>query len=71
MYVPGREKRNFDMHLINSSQVYNMFHRQYMHKMLLDSATSEKGDGIPAKLVVNHKVNMTDNQRLTCLGNFC
>jgi len=26
--------------------------------MLLDSATSEKGDGIPAKLIVNHKVSL-------------
>jgi salicylate hydroxylase len=33
-----------------------MFHRQYMHKMLKDSASGE-GGGIPAKLVVNHKVS--------------
>ncbi|CAG9955604.1 unnamed protein product [Clonostachys rosea f. rosea IK726] len=32
-----------------------MFHRQYMHTMLMDSALSESGDGIPAKLIVNHK----------------
>lgn len=36
--------------------VYNMFHRQYMHAMLKDSAL-EEGEGIPARLVVNHKVS--------------
>lgn len=35
--------------------VYNMFHRQYMHTMLKDSALGE-GEGVPAKLFVNHKV---------------
>lgn len=33
-----------------------MFHRQDMHKMLMDSATQEQGTGTPVKLVVNHKV---------------
>jgi hypothetical protein len=37
-------------------KVYNMFHRQYMHRMLMDSAVGPQGEGIPAKLVVNHKV---------------
>lgn len=37
-------------------KVYNMFHRQYMHKMLMDSALNEHGEGIPAKLVVKHKL---------------
>jgi salicylate hydroxylase len=32
-----------------------MFHRQYMHAMLMDSAVSQRGEGQPAKLVVNHK----------------
>lgn len=36
--------------------VYNMFHRQYMHAMLKDTALQEEGQGPPAKLVVNHKV---------------
>ena len=36
--------------------VYNMFHRQYMHAMLKESALDEAGEGTPAKLVVNHKV---------------
>ena len=35
--------------------VYNMFHRQYMHSMLMDSAMG-KGEGAPAELFVNHKV---------------
>lgn len=35
---------------------YYMFHRQYMHAMLMDSAVGEKGEGVPAKLEVNHKV---------------
>lgn len=36
--------------------VYNMFHRQYMHSMLMDSAVGD-GEGVPAKLLVNHKVS--------------
>ncbi|KAK7214372.1 hypothetical protein V2G26_002375 [Clonostachys chloroleuca] len=39
---------------------YYMFHRQYMHTMLMDSALSESGDGIPAKLIVNHKAETVD-----------
>ncbi|EFW16279.1 hypothetical protein D8B26_006035 [Coccidioides posadasii str. Silveira] len=39
--------------------VYNMFHRQYMHAMLMDSAVGE-GKGVPVKLVVNHKCKDLD-----------
>jgi salicylate hydroxylase len=35
---------------------YNMFHRQYMHKMLMECALQEEGVGIPVKLLVNHPV---------------
>lgn len=38
--------------------VYNMFHRQYMHAMLKDSAMGE-GKGTPARLEVNHRVSST------------
>lgn len=38
--------------------VYNMFHRQYMHAMLKDTALGEEGEGTPAKLIVNHKVRL-------------
>lgn len=38
-------------------KAYNMFHRQYMHRMLMDSALSDDGSGLPAKLMVNHKVS--------------
>jgi salicylate hydroxylase len=38
--------------------VYNMFHRQYMHRMLKDCAMQEKGEGIPVKLLVNHAVSV-------------
>ncbi|KAG9571087.1 aldehyde dehydrogenase, partial [Aureobasidium melanogenum] len=34
--------------------VYNMFHRQYMHAMLKDTALQEEKAGTPAKLVINH-----------------
>ncbi|KAL9531073.1 FAD-dependent monooxygenase [Sphaerulina musiva] len=34
---------------------YYMFHRQDMHKMLMDTAKQEQGTGTPVKLVVNHK----------------
>lgn len=37
-----------------------MFHRQYMHAMLMDSAVGQRGAGQPAKLVVNHKVTGLD-----------
>lgn len=43
-----------------------MFHRQYMHKMLMDSAVSEEGEGIPAKLIVNHRVFNTRYSQLYC-----
>jgi salicylate hydroxylase len=38
--------------------VYNMFHRQFMHKMLKDAALQEQGKGTPAKLVLNHPVSI-------------
>lgn len=34
-----------------------MFHRQDMHKMFMDCALQEEGEGIPVKLIVNHKVS--------------
>lgn len=37
--------------------VYNMFHRQYMHKMLMDCALRQDGEGAPAALKVNHGVS--------------
>ncbi|KAK2595287.1 hypothetical protein QQS21_007002 [Conoideocrella luteorostrata] len=40
--------------------VYNMFHRQYMHAMLKDSALEDQGKGRPAKLLVNHKCKEID-----------
>lgn len=43
--------------------VYNMFHRQHMHKMLQNSALGD-GDGTPAKLLVNHKVSLPFLPRL-------
>ena len=36
--------------------VYNMFHRQYMHKMLMECALQEEGEGTPVELLVNHPV---------------
>ncbi|EEP78860.1 conserved hypothetical protein [Uncinocarpus reesii 1704] len=39
--------------------VYNMFHRQYMHAMLMDTAVGE-GKGVPVKLIVNHKCKDLD-----------
>ena len=41
--------------------VYNMFHRQYMHSMLMDTALGE-GKGEPARLVVNHKCKSIDTE---------
>ncbi|KAJ5239006.1 hypothetical protein N7468_003625 [Penicillium chermesinum] len=40
--------------------VYNMFHRQYMHAMLKDSALGEDGEGQPARLIVNHRCRDID-----------
>ncbi|KAJ5811280.1 hypothetical protein N7474_007581 [Penicillium riverlandense] len=42
--------------------VYNMFHRQYMHAMLKDSAMGEEGPGTPATLRVNHRCKDIDLQ---------
>ncbi|KAH6682736.1 hypothetical protein B0J14DRAFT_673144 [Halenospora varia] len=39
---------------------YYMFHRQYMHAMLMDCATQDGGEGVPAKLIVNHKCSAID-----------
>ncbi|KAF9249791.1 hypothetical protein DTO013E5_8218 [Penicillium roqueforti] len=39
--------------------VYNMFHRQYMHAMLKDSALGE-GEGAPATLKVNYRCSDID-----------
>ncbi|KAH7229915.1 putative salicylate hydroxylase [Fusarium oxysporum] len=39
--------------------VYYMFHRQYMHRMLMDSALGE-GEGPPAQLIVNHQATGVD-----------
>ncbi|CEF84320.1 hypothetical protein FGSG_09063 [Fusarium graminearum PH-1] len=40
--------------------VYNMFHRQYMHAMLKDTAMGEDGEGEPVKLLVKHKCTSID-----------
>ncbi|OAL51479.1 FAD/NAD(P)-binding domain-containing protein [Pyrenochaeta sp. DS3sAY3a] len=40
--------------------VYNMFHRQYMHKMLMECALQEEGDGTPVKLLVNQSCDAID-----------
>lgn len=37
--------------------VYNMFHRQNMHRMLKDCALDEHGDGKPIRLLVNYQVS--------------
>ena len=37
--------------------VYNMFHRQYTHKMLMNCALQQDGEGAPAILKVNHGVS--------------
>ena len=39
---------------------YYMFHRQDMHKGLLKAATSEEGEGPPARLYVNHRAAEVD-----------
>ena len=40
--------------------VYNMFHRQFMHRMLLDCACQKEGDGTPVKLLLNHSIREID-----------
>lgn len=44
---------------------YNMFHRQYMHAMLMESAIGAEGKGTPAKLIVNHKCKDIDLETST------
>lgn len=43
--------------------VYNMFHRQDMHEMLMNAAISPKGEGIPCSLVMDHIVDRVDTQK--------
>ncbi|KAJ5919374.1 salicylate hydroxylase [Penicillium verhagenii] len=45
--------------------VYNMFHRQKMHTMLLSTATSRNGNGEPAELKVLHKCVAIDLESST------
>ncbi|KAI0477374.1 salicylate hydroxylase [Xylariaceae sp. FL0804] len=40
--------------------VYNMFHRQDMHQMLKECAMQDEGEGVPAKLCLNHKCKDID-----------
>lgn len=41
--------------------VYNMFHRQDMHTILMETALSKEGDGIPAVLYTEHRVRAVDS----------
>lgn len=54
----GEPVSTYDLHDYEAKwgHVYNMFHRQYMHAMLLEYATGEEGEGPPATLFVKHKV---------------
>ncbi|SOV03712.1 related to salicylate 1-monooxygenase [Ustilago sp. UG-2017a] len=42
--------------------VYNMFHRQDMHSMLLDTAVSTSGKGIPVEIVMDHIADHVDTE---------
>lgn len=42
--------------------IYYMFHRQYMHAMLLETATQTAGEGHPCKVIVNHKATDIDTE---------
>lgn len=42
---------------------YYMFHRQYMHSMLMDCALQNEGEGEPAHLQVNHKVRTASESK--------
>ncbi|KAJ1599100.1 hypothetical protein NDA14_001795 [Ustilago hordei] len=42
--------------------VYNMFHRQDMHRMLLDAALSTSGKGIPVEIVMDHIADHVDTE---------
>lgn len=59
------------MLIMSILKVYNMFHRQYMHRMLMDSAIGEHGEGVPANLVVNHKVMKPLGRSTTLLTAYC
>ncbi|TRM64901.1 hypothetical protein BD626DRAFT_567760 [Schizophyllum amplum] len=45
--------------------VYNMFHRQDMHTMLLETATAEDGEGDPVKVVVDYICDDVDVETST------
>ncbi|EME42349.1 salicylate hydroxylase-like protein [Dothistroma septosporum NZE10] len=51
-------------------QPYYMFHRQDMHRMLMDCALEEEGEGTPVQLIVNHKaVDLDTDSGLVTFGN--
>ena len=46
-------------------KVYNMFHRQDMHKALLDAAVSLEGEGTPAECIIDHVCKSVDYENGT------
>jgi salicylate hydroxylase len=55
---------SLDDYLERWGYVYNMFHRQDMHRMLKDCALQDEGKGTPVTLKVNHPVSYTDGKSI-------
>ena len=45
---------NLDDYEATWGSTHYLFHRQDMHKCLLNTAISERGKGIPCKFVIDH-----------------
>ncbi|KAF9268247.1 salicylate hydroxylase [Marasmius fiardii PR-910] len=54
---------NLDNYEQEWGNVYNMFHRQDMHAMLLKTATSPDGPGAPCTVVVDHICESVDYEK--------
>jgi len=54
--------RSLWLTMSDASQEYYMFHRVDMHKMLMDDALSEEGEGIPVKMIVDFKCSKVDTE---------
>lgn len=61
-YLTGEPINDYDLRDYKEKwgHEYLMFHRQDLHKTLLETATGEEGDGYPCELFTNHKVEDVD-----------
>lgn len=61
----GNILEEYDLHDYGEKwgHVYNMFHRQDMHFMLMEAATSPEGEGEPAELYIDYICESVDTEK--------